>query len=647
MFHVRDVIKLPEAQRAAFIAELSDDEADELVHDWPALARANQLTPADVPPWVTWLLLAGRGFGKTRTGAEWVRERVKKGTKILGLIAPTASDIRKVMIEGPAGLLAVCWEKDVDVNGDPMGLPIYEPSKTRVTWQNGAVAHLYSAEEPDRLRGPQHEALWCDELATWQDAEGAWDMAMFGLRLGDKPQVCVTTTPKPIPIIRELVADPTTVITRGTTYENRANLAATFFDKIVRKYEGTRLGRQELEAAILSEAEGALWSRDLIKNVPLPGYFATAAAYARTLARVVVAVDPPASSKGENALCGIVVSGSDFNGRGKVLADWSGRMKPGEWGAKVVQAYDEFGADRIVAEANQGGEMVAHTINTVRKNLPVTLVYASKGKQARAEPVQGLYEKGQVDHVGAFPELEDQMCTWEPLTGMASPDRLDALVWGLTHLQIGLGGSVLTTAEDRFVIEPDKAFRGGRIPSTWRRACALSLSTSTASAVWMVHDPVNDVLYLHDEYEAPRGSLAITAQAIRARGHWVPVLFSPKERKRPDKEGVRLAQAVDALGLPVQVTDADLEPALDMLRDRMETGRLKVLSTLSLWTQAVRGLRRDDDGEIVDENVGLILATALLVTWGLDVAITENRAASDESGYDPGAYQRNRNPSGY
>lgn len=459
MLRAADIaFRLSDAERTQFIASLSEADLALLLHDWRFWARDNQTAPTH-RSWITWMVLAGRGFGKTRTGAEWVREQVKAGVKLIGMIAPTASDVRKVMVEGPAGIEAVCWDKDVTDKGEPMGRPHYEPSKTRVTWANGAVAHLYSAEEPERLRGPQHEKIWADELAAWENASDAWDMAMFGLRLGKEPQACVTTTPKPIPIIRELVKDPTTVITGGSTYENRANLAPTFFDKIVRKYEGTRLGRQELNAEILDEAEGALWSREMIRSVPRPEDIK---AYARTLSRIVVAIDPPASSSGESALCGICVAGVDFKGQGKVLADLSRRAKPAEWAGIAIKAYDDYGADRIIAEGNQGGEMVAHTLETVRRGLPVTLVHASKGKQARAEPVSALYEKGQVDHVGGLPELEDEMCTWEPLSGMASPDRMDALVWALTHLSIGLGGSVFTTAEDRFIVKPDPAFKAVR-----------------------------------------------------------------------------------------------------------------------------------------------------------------------------------------
>lgn len=397
------------------------------------------------PPgdWPVWVYLAGRGAGKTRSGAEWVREKVKAGAGRVALIAPTAGDARDVMVEGVSGLMAVCWAGDRTHAGETLGRPVYEPSKRRLTWANGAIATLFSAEEPDRLRGPQHEAIWCDELAAWQDPQGAWDMAMFGLRLGSAPQAMVTTTPKPLPIVRELVRDQRNVVTRGTTYDNRRNLATAFFVQIAGKYEGTRLGRQELEGEILEEAEGALWRRDMIRNVhDRPA-----------MLRVVVGVDPPASSGGESALAGIVVAGLGIDRRGYVLADRSGRKTPLEWAMTAITAFDEFGADRIIAEGNQGGEMVRHTLQTIRPNIPVDIVYASRSKQARAEPVAALYEQSRVDHVGNFSELEDQYCTWEPLSGDASPDRLDAAVWALTSLAIGGGGRVYAVPLDQVTVK--------------------------------------------------------------------------------------------------------------------------------------------------------------------------------------------------
>lgn len=340
------------------------------------------------------------------------------------------------MVEGQSGILAVSWRQDRDGRGNLTGRPLYEPSKRRLTWENGATATLFSAEEPDRLRGPQSDAVWADELAAWPDANAAWDMAMFGLRLGDRPQAMVSTTPKPIPLIRELLASPTTIVTRASTSANRANLAPTFLTTIVAKYQGTRLGRQELEGELIEDVEGALWTRAMI-DAAHKGPDGAPLLKAPDLKRIVVAVDPAASSGEASALTGVVVAGIGRDGRGYVLEDCSGRMSPGDWGKRVIKAYDNHKADRIIAEGNQGGEMVSHTIRTVRPGAPVTVVHAKHGKQARAEPVAALYEQGRVSHVGAnFAELEDQLCTWSRDGNEASPDRLDAMVWALTSLMI-------------------------------------------------------------------------------------------------------------------------------------------------------------------------------------------------------------------
>lgn len=333
------------------------------------------------------------------------------------------------MVEGESGILAHSHKDDVDYKGNLIGRPDYEPSKRRLTWKNGAVATLYSAEEPDRLRGPQHGFLWADELAAWQYPDDAWDMAMFGLRLGKNPQALISTTPRPIPIIRELMRSPLTRISRASTFANQSNLAKSFITKIVSKYEGTRLGRQELMGEVIEEAEGALWSRSMVEQalleVPQP-----------ELLRIVVSIDPAMSANPTSNLTGIVVAGKGRDGRAYVLDDGSGRYTPDGWARKAVEFYDEHGADRIVAEGNQGGDLVRANLNTIRKNLPISIVWASRSKQARAEPVAALYEQGKVTHVHSFPELEDQQCTWEPLSGDPSPDRLDALVWALTELMI-------------------------------------------------------------------------------------------------------------------------------------------------------------------------------------------------------------------
>jgi phage terminase large subunit-like protein len=388
-------------------------------------------------PWQVWLYLAGRGSGKTRSGAEWCRYQVYKGCRHGGLISPTTQDIRKVMIEGVAGILACSYEDDVDINGNLMGVPEYSPSLGhRLTWANGAQAHCFSAEEPDRLRGPQHDFLWCDELAAWHYAQDTWDMAMFGLRLGVNPQVMISTTPRPIPIIRELMKSKYTILTKSSTLANRANLSEIAVQRWLAKYAGTRIGRQELNAELLEEMEGALWNRETIEACFL------GSRQLPHLVRIVVAIDPAITQNPTSNLTGIIVAALGADGLGYVLEDSTARYSPDGWGKEAVRLFDLHHADRIVAEGNQGGDMVRHTLETVRKNVPISIVHASRSKQARAEPVAALYEQGRVFHVKHFIELEDQMCTWEPLSPdpsippAPSPDRLDAMVWALTNLML-------------------------------------------------------------------------------------------------------------------------------------------------------------------------------------------------------------------
>ncbi len=369
-----------------------------------------------MPPdgdWRVWLLLAGRGFGKTRSGAEFVRWQVLTGAaRRIAVVAPTAVDVRAVMVEGESGILAVC---------PPESRPHYEPSLHRLTWPNGAVATTFSADEPNRLRGPQHDFAWCDELAAWR-YPAAWDMLLFGLRLGDDPRAVVTTTPRPTRLIRSLLADPNVAVTRGTTAENGANLAPAFLAQIVRRYQGTRLGRQELDAELLDDMPGGLWQRGIID--------ATRAGAVPELARVVVAIDPAVASSEHADETGIIVAGVDAGGHGFVLADASGRYAPGEWARTALSAYAAHGADRIIAEVNNGGEMVEATLRTVDPNVPFRAV--------RAEPVAALYEQARIHHLGAFPALEDQMCSFtadfDRNTAGYSPDRVDALVWAFTDL---------------------------------------------------------------------------------------------------------------------------------------------------------------------------------------------------------------------
>ena len=565
------------------------------------------------PPgnWLVWTYLAGRGAGKTRSGAEWIREKLQAGCGRLALIAPTAGDARDVMVEGVSGIMSVCWEGDRTDKGEVLGIPAYEPSKRRLTWANGAQAAIFSAEEPERLRGPQHDALWADELAAWADPQATWDMAMFGLRLGANPQAMVTTTPKPLPIIRELVNDPRNVLTRGSTWDNRTHLAESFFHHVVGKYEGTRLGRQELNAEILEEADGALWRRDMIRRGDVP-----------ELVRVVVGVDPPASSSGDSALAGIVVCGLGIDRRGYVLADYSGRMSPGEWGRKVVAAYDNFNADRIIAEGNQGGEMVRHTIQTVRENIPVTIVHASRGKQARAEPVAALYEQGKVDHVGSFPALEDEMCTWEPLSALPSPDRLDAMVWAMTDLAIGGGPMVYALPVEQFVCDPI------RIPSTWPQVCVLDIDRTHFASVWGAWHRTTDTLYLTNEYRAPLSHLAVHVAAVKERGSWIPAIVDIEDHGRTHDAGWRLVQRLADFGLDLLVVPLDPEAGIAEIATRLTTGQLKVFSDLPIWLSQYRQFRRDEKLELVERDAHLMRATALMVLAGTDAGITENRAAS-------------------
>jgi phage terminase large subunit-like protein len=355
-----------------------------------------------------------------------VKAQVEAGRSRIALVGPTTADVRDVMVEGESGLM--------NISG-PWKRPTYQASRRRLVWPNGAIAFLYSAQEPERLRGPQHEAAWADELAAWPYGQETWDQLQLGLRLGPNPRCVITTTPKPLPLIRQLASDPTCAVTRGSTYDNRDNLSPAFVERIIRRYEGTRLGRQELHAELLVDAPGALWSYDTL--------IACHVATTPDLQRVVVAVDPSGSSgSDEGDQQGIVVAGLGVDGRGYVLADYSCRLSPQGWGRRAVEAFDAFAADRIVAEKNYGGEMVRFTLQAVRKTAPVVLVNASRGKMLRAEPVSALYEQGRIRHLVKDPkdnplsELEEEMrqATTAGYVGEGSPNRLDALVWALTDL---------------------------------------------------------------------------------------------------------------------------------------------------------------------------------------------------------------------
>jgi predicted phage terminase large subunit-like protein len=405
---------LPDHARELALENLTDAALEALPYSWDFLARPNQKAPPG--DWRIWLIMAGRGWGKTRCGAEFVRAHVESGkAKRIALVGRTAADVRDVMAEGPSGLVAV---------GSPGMKPKYEPSKRRLIWPNGAVATMFSADQPNLLRGPQFDLGWCDELAAWTYTE-SFDQLMFGLRLGDDPRCIVTTTPRPVPVIRTLMASKSTVITKGSTYENRSNLAPQFFEEIVTRYEGTALGRQELYAEVIDEMPGALWTRELMETCRPK--------FVPEFVRIVVAVDP--SVEGTKNETGIVVCAQGADGHGYVLADRSTMGSPDKWAKKVVRTFNEFKADRIIAEVNQGGEMVERVIRTVDEDVPYKKVRASKGKIARAEPIAAFYEQGKVFHMEHFGKLEDQMCSYVP-GETKSPDRLDALVWGLSEIML-------------------------------------------------------------------------------------------------------------------------------------------------------------------------------------------------------------------
>lgn len=406
--------KLPLSERQARIEKLTDAEILALSTDWDFWARQNQKLPAG--DWLHWLILAGRGFGKTRTGAETVRQWVKSGRyQYVNLIGATADDARDIMIDGESGILAICPKDE---------RPQYLAHKSQLVWGNGAKSLIFTADAPERLRGKQHHKIWADELAAWRYDE-AWDQAVFGLRLGDNPQSIITTTPKPTSLLKRIMADAKTHITRGSTYDNKINLADQFISELAKRYEGTRLGRQELYAEMLTDINGALWSEAIINA-------ARGVVNWQDARRIVVAVDP----SGGGDMVGIVVAGDLGNDKYAVFEDATCEANPLTWARRAIDVYKKYNADAIVAEVNFGGNMVEAIIRNVDPLVNYRTVRASRGKHIRAEPIAALYEQGRVTHAGLFPLLEAQMqdMAISGWCGDGSPDRVDALVWALSDL---------------------------------------------------------------------------------------------------------------------------------------------------------------------------------------------------------------------
>jgi predicted phage terminase large subunit-like protein len=416
---------LPESERTDILSKLTDEQAYAILHDWNFWARPEQLPPKQ---WgkdgcFIWNVRAGRGFGKTRMSAEiFIRAVRDWGYKYPNLAGATAEDVRDIMIEGESGILA-CAPEDFR--------PVFIPSLKKLIWPNGVESHIYYGSEPNKARGPQSDFLWCDELAKWQRPEETFDNLLMGLRLGSNPLCIVTSTPRPTRFLMELErrtdrqGRPCTITTRGRTQDNFRNLSPVFISTIISKYEGTRLGRQELEGEFLDDNPEALWKRadidqNRVRSIPELSY-------------VVVGVDPAATSKTGSDDTGIIVAGKDDNGHYYVLGDYTIHDTPQKWGNAVITAFHKHQANMIIGETNNGGEMVEHTLKTIDPKIPFKAVHASRGKATRAEPISALYEQGKVHHFGTFPELEDQLCEWVPGVEK-SPDRLDALVWALTKL---------------------------------------------------------------------------------------------------------------------------------------------------------------------------------------------------------------------
>lgn len=429
---LQDALKLCAIEIEDILDCVGSENFERLITDWPLWARQDQLPPkamsADAD-WKTWVVMGGRGAGKTMTGAEWIRYQALGRQPIatapatrIALVGPSLREARAVMVEGVSGLLAVHADHE---------RPEFYASLNKLVWPNGSIAQIFSAEDPESLRGPQFNVAWCDELAKWNNLRQAWDMLQFGLRLGHRPRAIVTTTPRPVKLLKQLLNDPGTLVTKASTHDNAGFLAPSFMTEIERQYGGTRLGRQEIAGELIEDNPDALFQRHLIEEGRVR--------VTPPLQRIVVAVDPPVTSRKKSNACGIICVGLGEDGRAYVLDDATlQKAKPMDWAQRAIAIYHARAADRLVVEVNQGGEMVSTILAEVDDRVAVKSVHASRGKHLRAEPVAALYEQHRVSHVGPFPALEDEMCAFEQRAAknQTSPDRVDALVWAISELML-------------------------------------------------------------------------------------------------------------------------------------------------------------------------------------------------------------------
>jgi len=410
------VARLPKEDQDAFFNSLTAEQTELLLYDWSFWARPKQRIPEGA--WYLWFIMSGRGFGKTRTGAETIIEWQRRGYGIFALIGQTTADVRDVMLHGESGLITVA---------PPYNRPRYIASKRQIEWPNGAKGFIYSGDEPDQLRGPQHHKGWVDEPGKFKYLEDCIDMFELGLRIGDNPQYIATGTPKPRPTIKKMVEDPSTYLTLGSSFENLSNLSSRFIERVIKKYDGTRIGEQELYGKLFSDVAGALWNHEVIQKHKVN-------ARPTDFIRIVVAIDPSVTDNERSDEAGIITAGLTAEGHAYVFADDSRKCHPSIWSGLAVKRYKKEQADLVVAETNNGGDLVEMVLQTTGSKVNFKKVHAARGKRLRAEPISTLYDKGVVHHVGDFPELESEMCEWVP--GEDSPNRLDALVWCLTELML-------------------------------------------------------------------------------------------------------------------------------------------------------------------------------------------------------------------